>query len=195
MKNSKIMFTDMEKRELIRQLKAAAESGGRVRRGTPVSRRRRLLCAAGALATLMVGAGATGLLGTPLFDKTEATLSIDDREMPLEARMKLNPDGTSTILVSGGLETTEITAPEATTKAMLSGETNCGFRVSRPEGGAYEFEEQDGRIWLFINERIPLDVTDLLLEGYTFTYTDENGVLHTASVSGAPDNYEVHEVK
>ncbi len=188
MKAAEIRFTDDEKRELTMRLKAAATE----KRHPVAAIRLKRVCAAGiAAACTLACAGAVGAFRTPLFEKAGAKLSINGQAIPSEARMVLNTDGTATITVEGDGETTVITAPEATVKAMLDGETNCGFEVSRPEGGEYELEEQDGRLWLFVNGRIPLDVTDMLEEGYTFSYTGKDGKKLTATVSGSVDNYDV----
>ncbi len=189
MKAAEIRFTDDEKRELAMRLRVAAEE----KRHPATAKRVKLVCVAGiAAACTLACAGAVGVaFRAPLFEKAGAKLSINGQALPSEARMVLNPDGTATITVDGDGETTVITAPEATVEAMLDGETNCGFEVSRPEGGEYELETQDGRLWLFVNGRIPLDITDMLEEGYTFSYNGKDGKKHTATVSGSVDNYSV----
>lgn len=187
-----IQFTDAEKQALMLRLTNAAETRA-VKR--PV-RFRLKPCVAGLAAVLMLaGAGAAGLSGTPLFDKVKAQLFFDGQELPLEARMKLNPDGTAVIEVDGNTETTTITVPEATVKAMLDGTSDIGFSVSRQQEEAYSIEEQDGRVWLFVNERIPLDITDLLADGYTFSYFDKAGEKQTATVSGTVGNVQIKEAE
>ncbi len=160
MKATAIRFTDDEKRELTMRLKAATAE----KRHHVATVRFKRVCAVGiAAACTLACAGAVGVaFSAPLFEKAGAKLSINGQALPSEARMVLNSDGSATITVDGDGETTVITAPEATVKAMLDGETNCGFEVSRPEGGEYELEAQDGKLWLFVNGRIPLDVTDML---------------------------------
>ncbi len=189
MKEAAIRFSDDEKRELSMRLKTAAAE----KRHPAAAIRFKRVCVAGiAAACTLACAGAVGaVFSAPLFEKAGAKLSINGQALPSEARMVLNPDGSATITVDGDAETTVITAPEATVKAMLDGETDCGFEVSRPEGGEYELETQDGRVWLFVNGRIPLDVTDMLEEGYTFSYTNKDGKKLTATVSGSADSYEV----
>lgn len=185
----KAFFTEREKQELTLRLERAAETA-RVCRW---SRKRHLTAAILAAALLLTAAGAASLGGffTPLFDRTGASLTIDGQALPLEARMTLNSDGTATIEVDGSGETTVITVPEVTAAAMLRGETNAGFAVTRLDGAPYALAEQDGRLWLFVNDRVPLDVTGLLADGYTFTYIDESGEEQTATVSGTPEAYTV----
>lgn len=74
---------------------------------------------------------------------------------------------------------------------MLAGEEDLGFAVHRADDVPYTLAVENGRLWLFVNERIPLDVTDLLSAGYTFSYTDEYGAARAATVSGTVDAYTV----
>lgn len=183
-----IQFTEEEKQALTLRLQSAAtQTSSR----TP---RRWLKRAAllGAAAALTVAAAAVGM-ARPLFNTVGASLTIERQEVPCEARMTLNEDGSATITVTGGKydQATIITVPPVTAKAMLAGETDGGFSVARTNGTPYELIEESGRLWLFVNERIPLDVTDLLAEGYTFTYTDEDGTSRNATVSGTVSAYQV----
>ncbi len=191
MKGNAIRFTEDEKAMLTARLNAAAAK----RKRPFISRRTVKVCVfAAASALTLVFAGAAGAFDTPLFDKAEARLSFEGQALPLEAKMSLNPDGTATIIVDGGenYKPTVITAPKATADALLKGETDCGFQVTRTDGEPYRLEEQDGRVWLFVNGRIPLDVTELLKDGYTFSYTDNDGNSRTALVSGTTQDYEVN---
>ena len=130
---------------------------------------------------------------TPLYDQAGASLAISGQPLPSEARMVLHADGSATITVSGaeGEAPTVITAPPATTEALLSGETDAGFTVTRLDGMPYALSVEEGRLWLFVNERIPLDVTDRIGAGYTFRYTDENGLQQSATISGTVEDYTV----
>ena len=72
---------------------------------------------------------------------------------------------------------TVITAPPRPPRPCWSGETDAGFTVTRLDGMPYALSVEEGRLWLFVNERIPLDVTDRIGAGFTLRgYTDENGL-------------------
>lgn len=192
MSENPMMFTEAEKQALAVRLRQAAR---RQRRAGKRQLPRRLIavCAAAALMAAAAGAASGRLFHTPLYDQAGASLAINGQPLPSEARMVLHADGSATITVSGaeGEAPTVITAPPATAEALLNGETDAGFTVTRLDGMPYALSVEEGRLWLFVNERIPLDVTDRIGAGYTFRYTDENGLQQSATISGTVEDYTV----
>lgn len=61
----------------------------------------------------------------------------------------------------------------------------------RLDDAPYRLVEEGGRLWLFVNERVPPDVTDLIGAGYPFRYTDADGAAHTATITRSVHAYPV----
>lgn len=194
-------FTEAEKQSLIDRLTQAAQqmeqTGQREPAKSATSQRRparrwvRRAALCGAVAALSIAAAAAGGVFQPLFQPVGASLTVEGQKIPSEARMVLNDDGSAMVTVKGSKEVTHITVPSVTVQAWLTDKSCDSFEVTRTNGEPYEFQEEDGRLWLFVNQRIPLDVTDLLDDGYSFVYYDQNGNRCTATVSGTVSDYQV----
>lgn len=204
--NAQVAFTEEEKQWLTARLTQAAQQMEQTQQATTntpqhvlsqaVSRRSsrrwvRRVALCGAVAALSIAAAAASGAFQPLFQPVEASLTVDGQKIPSEARMVLNTDGSATVTVKGSKAVTTITVPSVTVQSWLTSKTCDSFLVTRTNGEPYELQEEDGRLWLFVNQRIPLDVTDKLAEGYTFTYYDENDNSRTATVSGTVSDYQV----
>lgn len=178
-------FTDEEKRALTARLKTAAAAQTVRRR--PRLRRALCLTAAAAL-VLTTAAAASGAIGQAL-DRLYVT--IEGQQIDADAVMTMNADGTATVVVSGAQDSVTITAPEATAVTILVDGDPIVAQETDPDAPPYTLNAEDGRLWLHVNGRIPVDVTDLLDKGVVFTYTDEDGAQQTATVKGTVEDYTV----
>lgn len=177
-------FTEAEKLALTARLTRAA---GTARR--PVfkhaTRRAAVLCAAAMLMVAAAGAATVGYIWQG------RSLTIEGQRVNADALMTLHGDGSATVIVTGANgEHTSIEVPPATVPGWLDG-TAGDFTASYDSEEPYLLEPQNGRLVLRIQNRVPLDVTDLLGEGYTFTYADGDGTQKTATVKGTVENYAV----
>lgn len=177
-------FSEAEKLALTARLTQAA---GTVRR--PVlrhfKRRAVVLCAAAMMMAAAAGAVAAGYIWQG------HSLTIEGQRVNADALMTLHGDGSATVIVfSANGEHTSIEVPPATVPSLLDG-TMGNFTASYEGDEPYLLEPRDGRLVLRIQNRVPLDVTDLLGEGYTFTYVDNTGAEQTATVKGTAEQYTV----
>ncbi|MDO4269860.1 MAG: hypothetical protein Q4C72_02950 [Eubacteriales bacterium] len=179
--NEQMQFSETEKQALTLRLRQAAQAARRpsVRR---LPRRAAVLCAAAVLTLAVAGAAAAGVLQGRF-------LSIEGQNIAADAVLTPHADGSATITVTGANgEVTTITAPPATASGLIDG-TNGEFAVSYDSDEPYQLQERDGRLILRRRDCVPLDVTDLIGTGYTFSYKDKDGAVRTASVSGTPARY------
>ena len=181
--NQTAQFTEAEKLALTARLTEAAQTARRPAL-RHISRRAAVLCVAAALMVAAAGAAAGYIWQGP-------SLMIEGQHINADALMTLHGDGSATVIVTGANGAhTSIEVPPATVPGWLDG-TAGDFAAAYSWSEPYRLEPQDGRLVLRVQNRVPLDVTDLLGEGYTFTYTDGNGAQQTATVRGTAENYTV----
>lgn len=183
-------FSESEKLLLTRRLQAAAHTAHR-----PVRRNgKRLVCAAAAAALLVAGAGALPSTFTGL------KLHIGSQQIEAAAVLTLHTDGSATVTVrSPGARDTHITDyGGALAAAILTGDPAAAATAAAPivqdrdpAAAPYTVYAENDRLLLHINGYIPIDVTDRLAAGITFTYADSAGERQRATLSGTAEDYTV----
>ncbi|MGI6182340.1 MAG: hypothetical protein ACOYIE_09735 [Agathobaculum sp.] len=183
-------FSEAEKQMLTRRLQTAARTVRRpVRAGV-----RRLVCAAAAAALLVIGADALPGAFTGL------KLHIGGQQIAASAVLTLHTDGSATVTVcSPGADDTHITDYSgALSAAILTGDQQAAAAAAAPivqdrdpAAEPYTVYAENDRLLLHINGYIPIDVTEQLASGVSFTYTGADGSRQRATLSGTVENYTV----